>query len=403
MDAQDLMFRQFVARYLTTRESQETLSAPADLIMAVADELVLPPCAKPITHGTSLLPRQVDWVARDPVPVPKPLPHTPSRNDPLPKADALVVTWTADEAEALARVMTPKISPKVHAPTGAGAWYEYRRNFDLLKGDLRTNPPWHVHPAIAGDRLGSYYMTRIAGKSVVVFKSELHLNQDGSGAMREGRELPLVRLIKQIIAEVSPNYFISTGTAGGTQLDCALGDVVVAVNGIFDCNDPRDFRTAPFNCKQFGNDWWIDDQLFPRAQDLMATVTEPAIGAPHPGYPDTPLVSPVLTKPAIRAFKTLPIITTDYFEFGTTTNGLNKKGCAVEMDDALLAMAIADLPASQQPKYAFVRNVSDPVLNGNLEPWLQAMWAVYYYEHFGIVTSFNSALTCWAILAAAAA
>jgi nucleoside phosphorylase len=401
MDAQDLMFRQFVARYLITKESQETLSAPAHIMKAVADAPVLPPCAKPITHGTSLLPRQVNWAAGDAAPVPKPLPVAPSRDDPLPKADALVMTWTADEVEALARVMTPKVSPKVHEPTAAGAWYEYHRNFDLLKGDLRTNPPWNVHPAIAGDRLGSYFMTEIAGKSVIVFKSELHLNQDGSAAMKEGRELPLVRMTKQIIAEVSPKYFISTGTAGGTQLDHSLGDVVVAVKGIFDCNDPRDFRAAPFNCKQFGNDWWIDDKLFARAQELMAGVTEPPIGVPHPGYADTPLVSAAATKPAIRTFKTLPIVTTDYFEFGTTTNGLDQKGCAVEMDDAMLAMAIADLPAAQQPKYAFVRNVSDPVLNGKLDPWLQAMWAVYYYEHFGIVTSFNSALTCWAILAAA--
>jgi len=401
MDTQDLMFRQFVARYLITKESQETSNVSAHVMSAIADASVLPPCAKPIRNGTSLLPRQVNWAEGDATPIPKPLSATPSRDDPLPEADALIVTWTADEVAALARVMTPKVSPRVHEQTAAGAWYEYHRNFDLLKGDLRTNPPWNVHPAIANDRLGSYFMTEIAGKSVVVFKSELHLNQDGPAAMKEGRKLPLVRLTKQIIAEVSPKYFISTGTAGGTQLDHALGDVVVAVKGIFDCNDPKDFRTAPFNCKQFGNDWWIDEKLFPRAQELMVSVTEPPIGVPHLGYADTPLVSAALTKPGIRVFKTLPIVTTDYFEFGTTTNGLDKKGCAVEMDDAMLAMAIADLPEAQQPKYAFVRNVSDPVLNGRLDPWLQAMWAVYYYEHFGIVTSYNSALTCWAILAAA--
>ena len=35
-----------------------------------------------------------------------------------------------------------------------------------------------------------------------------------------------------------------------------------------------------------------------------------------------------------------PILTTDYFEFGTPANHLDQQGCAVEMGDARLGMTI---------------------------------------------------------------
>ena len=401
MDAQQLLYRQFIAHFIATTDSQESKQAPPHVMNALLAAPVLPPCAKPITHGTSLLPKQVSWAAGDDVPTPQALNPLPNDTDPLPHADVLIVTWTADEVEALARVFTLHVNPNPNDTSAAAKWYPYARDFATYVPDLRNRPPWNVHPAIGNNRLGSYYLTKVGAKTVLVFKSELHLNQDGSSALAKGHELPLVRLTKQIISEVSPKYYISTGTAGGTQLNHSMGDVVVAVSGIFDCNDPNDFRTAPFNCQTFGNAWWIDAKLFGRAQQLMLPIVEPPIAPPHNGYVQTPPLQAAPTTPTIYPFPNLPIVTTDYFEYGTTTNQLGAKGCAVEMDDALLAMAIGQLPAAQQPKFAFVRNVSDPVLNGNINPWLQVMWALYYYQHFGTLTSFNSALTTWAIVAAA--
>jgi hypothetical protein len=43
-------------------------------------------------------------------------------DDPLPKADCLVVTWTVEEAKALADVLTPGYPSKT-------AWYHYAHNF----------------------------------------------------------------------------------------------------------------------------------------------------------------------------------------------------------------------------------------------------------------------------------
>ena len=82
-----------------------------------------------------------------------------------------------------------------------------------------------------------------------------------------------------------------------------------------------------------------------------------------------------------------PILTTDYFEFGTSLNHLEKEGCAVEMGDAVLGLAIEERKASGKPtpNWAIVRNCSDPQINGLLKDQpkkesLQVLWAVYYYS-----------------------
>jgi hypothetical protein len=56
------------------------------------------------------------------------------------------------------------------------------------------------------------------------------------------------------------------------------------------------------------------------------------------------------------------------------------------------------------PKWAVVRNCSDPQINGLLRDLpkkdsLQIMWAVYYYTSFGYLTSVMSSLAVWAIVA----
>jgi hypothetical protein len=59
-----------------------------------------------------------------------------------------------------------------------------------------------------------------------------------------------------------------------------------------------------------------------------------------------------------------PILTTDYFEYGTTTNRLDRECAAVEMGDAALGLACTEL--TDPPHWAVIRNMSDPVINGDL-------------------------------------
>jgi hypothetical protein len=100
----------------------------------------------------------------------------------------------------------------------------------------------------------------------------------------------------------------------------------------------------------------------------------------------------------------LPILTTDYFEFGTSSNQLGDESCGVEMGDAVLGL-VADGLGRAAPRWLVVRNASDPPINGALPtspsvPDMQAHWAVLYYEQYGYWTSVNSALACWALIAA---
>jgi hypothetical protein len=96
-----------------------------------------------------------------------------------------------------------------------------------------------------------------------------------------------------------------------------------------------------------------------------------------------------------------PMLTTDFFEFGNSTNRLDRDGCGVEMGDAALGLVAEQLGAAA-PKWLVVRNVSDPLINADLptEPVdMQAHWAVWYYEGYGYWTSVNSAIVTWAMIA----
>ena len=97
-----------------------------------------------------------------------------------------------------------------------------------------------------------------------------------------------------------------------------------------------------------------------------------------------------------------PILTTDYFEYGTTANRLDHEGAAVEMGDAALGLACSEL--ADPPRWAVVRNMSDPVINGDLPAKQfhlneQTTWAVGYYTAYGWWTSVTGALATWAIIA----
>src|SRR5690242_15974861 len=144
-------------------------------------------------------------------------------NDPLPKADVLVVTWTVDEGHALSRVLTPgKDSRDDYVP--------YKHNFAKIAKKMRKGCP-----ALNAGRLGAYWTARIGGKSVVVFKSESHMSQDTKVAPGPEQTLPNEDLWNQIIKEVNPSLILTTGTAGGIGRDCEVGDVVVSPIVRFDC------------------------------------------------------------------------------------------------------------------------------------------------------------------------
>ena len=72
------------------------------------------------------------------------------------------------------------------------------------------------------------------------------------------------------------------------------------------------------------------------------------------------------------------------------------------MGDAALGLAVAEL--ATPPRWAVVRNMSDPVINGDLPDKQfplneQTTWAVGYYTGYGVWTSTIGALATWGIIA----
>jgi nucleoside phosphorylase len=324
-------------------------------------------------------------------------------NSPLPRADVFIITWTADETDALASVFTPGFS--------RDNWHRYRHNFDTadFKPKIRSGAP-----AQKVNRLGSWMMTKVGSKSVIVFKSELHLNQDSISTGSGTATLPVKALFKQVIQEVKPELVLTIGTAGGVFENHDLGDVVVTRAAKFRLSD--EFKNEPFNGQTFKSNWTIPTARFADAEVLMGrfanNLIEPALGPPSKHFPWTGgLITPRTNVPGIilegrdmPAFH--PILTTDYFEFGTSKNHLDHDGCAVEMGDAVLGLVAAEL-GSAAPHWAVVRNLSDPQINGDLPTRpafprdldMQAHWAVWYYQSYGYWTSVMGALATWGIVA----
>jgi hypothetical protein len=351
-------------------------------------------------------------------PVPQPLVPAPGPQQPLPKCDVVIVTWTIDEQMALCDVLTPKFNPKT--------WYRYARFYDeKYDKQIRLRAP-----AKTARRLGSYMPTKIGKLNVLCVKSELHMNQDGiEDPDHPGNAtLPVKTFFEQIIEETGAKQIITTGTAGGVYTEQDLGDVVVTRAAKFKVQ--KEFKNAVFAGKTFTNDWEIPTKHFKKAEELMSVFKDRLEPAYTPAFPPTAYYAPNELNlvprsarqpvPAIwldghdvpklgigkKMPKFHPILTTDFFEFGTSKNGLEKTGAACEMGDAVLGLVVQDLLDAHKPapNWVAVRNCSDPQINGELvekpsKISQQALWAVYYYKGYGYWTTIMSAIACWAIIA----
>lgn len=320
--------------------------------------------------------------------------------DPLPKADVVVMTWTSAEWDALHYVFSNALEPLPQNPSNnsrwRGKWYPYRRNFYTIYQALWTRRLISATrnraagaPALLDNRWGSFTLVSVGNKSVLLFKSQLHINQDGES-------LPLLQLVQQILDECQPDILFSIGTAGGVRLEDALGDVVVTNAAKFRLGD--EFESAAFNHTSYTCSTWTPPDRYVRpAISLLMKVPEYDVLPPTAHFPSGTVIRARSRRPAIHLLPGVPILTTDFFEYGTTTNELWREGCCVEMDDALIAMVCEQ--HRPQTRYGFLRNVSDPVINGALPRNLQMAWAVVTYQMKGLYTSYNSAIGTWAMIA----
>lgn len=288
----------------------------------------------------------------------------------LPQADVLVVTWTVDEGHALSRVLTPgKDSRNDYRP--------YTHNFATLSKKMRKGCP-----ALLAGRLGAYWTTSIGGKSVVVFKSDSHMSQDGP-------QLPNIDVWRQIITEVQPQLVITTGTAGGIGKQFEVGDVIVSPIVRFDC-------TAKFKSEPFHSDHYTstapNTKYFAKAKTLFK--------ANSGQLPKDNTRPPKIVNVATSDLPSC-VLTTDFFGFDTSDNHYKLQGLGdvSEMGDAVLGLVAQDLGAAA-PRWLAVRNVSDPQIKAEGTLKEQATLAAQIYKGFGRWSSVCSGIVCWSLIAA---
>jgi hypothetical protein len=311
-----------------------------------------------------------------PAPIPWPeglspcgTPYDRPADQPLPRADVVVVTWTAAEGQALADVLTPGL-PSV-------SWRPYAHQWNAYEPQLTSRSP-----ARRAGCLGYVAQVKIGNVNVLLLKSELHLATDAISA-------PIVALWQQIIDEARPTLVITTGTAGGIGAATQLGDVFVVTNAKFNCT--KDFKSKP----------WAQ-QLFTGAA-IHADSHAGSFGvltAPNAGH-----LRPVATRPPELTFGAAAggVETVDYFGFANTTDSYGIVGNysdarTEEMDDATLPLALAQLPSP--PLWCSIRNASDPQVSsdiGDLDA--QRHWANQIYKRYGYWTTIGSAIATWAVIA----
>ena len=288
----------------------------------------------------------------------------------LPTADVLVVTWTVDEGHALSRVLTPgKDSRNDYRP--------YTHNFASISKKMRAGCP-----ALELKRLGTYWTANIGAKSVVVFKSDSHMSQDGP-------KLPNIDVWSQIISEVQPKIVITTGTAGGIGKQFEVGDVVVSPIVRFDCISK--FKSEPFHDAHYSS-------IAPKTKYLATAKT--LFKANSGQLPKENTRPPNIVRIAPTALAS-SVMTTDFFGFDTSDDHYHLQGMAdvSEMGDAVLGL-VASRMGDKAPRWVAVRNVSDPQIKAEGTLRQQAQIAAQIYKGFGRWSSVCSAIVCWALIAA---
>jgi len=291
-------------------------------------------------------------------------------NAPLPRADVLVVTWTVDEGHALSRVLTPgKDSKNDYVP--------YTHNYATISKKMVARCP-----ARELKRLGTYWTTAIGNKSVVVFKSDSHMSQDGP-------QLPNIEVWQQIIEETRPALVLTTGTGGGIGKEFEVGDVIVSSVVRFDCISK--FKREPFAQAHYASAA-AKAKYFRTAQSLFKT-NAGQLPKDNTRLPKVIQVGPDALSSCV--------VTTDFFGFDTSDNHYKLQGLGdlSEMGDAVLGL-VSQRMGSSAPRWLAIRNVSDPQIKAEGTLRDQEKVAATIYKGFGRWSSVCSAITCWAAIAA---
>jgi hypothetical protein len=331
-------------------------------------------------------------------------------SDPLPKADIVIFTWTSAEWSALDHVFLNSDTVRQSQDYAwKSAWKPYSRDAGAYLADPQSGALW-----------GLFQMVEITDRSrrpwrVLLFKSNSHL---AHAPWIEG----LAQMTRCVLADARPDRIYSIGTAGGARPGQRLGDSVITNCAMLDVQRPTNTlgndNGSIFRCQT----WYPTTSLLEDVErsllfkmnhaltqqeltELYAELEKKhATDGALNGIALTDLINPPidpaeLGTPRVLPMKDIPLLTTDYYYIAG--DGGADAHSFLEMDDAVIARE-AEL---RGVRYAFIRNISDPIVNSRtasgvvIGDGLRAEWSGLIYNRYGLLTSFNGALATWATIA----
>jgi hypothetical protein len=328
------------------------------------------------------------------------------------KADVLVVLYTEQETMAFLDVFTgnPAWDPAVQ-----NKWCEYAHNFSQFKSSIANSD---ANDTLKDGAFGRLAAMQIAGKHVVLYKTELHPTQDGPA-------LPFIPVMAQLIGELAPGCVITTGTAGGIGNHVQCGDVTICTGTRLHVEKQYPKFPAIDTLSQDQTALTSSATFNPQQVQYAAThltgLALPGLAQCYsrlqaiPGYsfvpkstlPSSIYVSGVNPVPGPQPMDT---VSADYMTTDDNNNseGLQTLGIMNDNDDAFLFYAISQMPSANRPPCFSIRNVSDPQMVHSPFPHtttpaeiiniLKGM-AGTVYGVFQYCTTLCSAFACWGVIA----
>jgi nucleoside phosphorylase len=307
----------------------------------------------------------------------------------LPKASAVVITWTEAEWAAMQHVFCASAGSTPYSDRLRGTWPGWQK----YSADLQAGAP-------AGWTYWGYYrLVEIGGSPVLLFKSNTHLDFPGAAYLEA--------LIDLLIQRVTPGVILSIGTAGGAKPQDHIGTVrAVSAGTLYETGQPQAdwplyenawqgsktvLTNANFNQLLSAVPTRTSDLETLRAQFNRKYGSNYTLAQLDPGGLSLGEAAPQIDN---QTGGGTSLLTASTFLVGTTAGTYQSYAC-IEMDDAVIGEACA----ASRTAYGFVRNLSDPVQNSALPAKTQGDWGSAIYDAYGFYTSYNGAVAAWAMLA----
>jgi len=308
----------------------------------------------------------------------------------LPAADVVVITWADAEWAAMQHVFCASGVAMPYSAKNTGTW----------SGWTKYSVGMPAASVSGWDYWGEWRLVEIAGRRVLLWKSNTHLDFPGQSQ--------LTAMMQILIQEVKPGLVVSIGTAGGAMVTDHVGTVrAVSAGTLYEPGK------AQGGWPVYSNAWSAASTVLHKAgfaslllpvptteSDLAGLVTQfnSYYGSSYSIFdldPDGLNTGDTVPKFFDETGGAVSLLTTPTFVVGTTAGTYGTYAC-IEMDDAILG----DVCKAAGVAFGFVRNVSDPVQSAALPAEVQGSWGSAVYDTYGIYTSFNGALAAWATLIA---